>query len=106
MAETISSRRWGIYVGRLIPFLRGYASVAAGILSISPAAFLPPVFWSAVTWSGGYVVAGRLLGPYWEQLANRIGAFQGLLIAVALIVAATLAGKRVTRRARRSRVDS
>ena len=35
IAETLSQRRqWSIYVARLIPFLRGYASVAAGILPV------------------------------------------------------------------------
>src|SRR5215475_8987143 len=62
MAGTISERRlWGIYVARLIPFLRGYASVAAGLLSIRPRVFVPAVVVSAITWSGGYVIAGYLL---------------------------------------------
>src|SRR5262249_55272713 len=40
--KRISNRqRWGIYLVRLVPFLRGYASVAAGILSVRPSVFLP-----------------------------------------------------------------
>jgi membrane protein DedA with SNARE-associated domain len=53
---------WSIYVGRHIPFIRGYASVAAGLLHIPPSRFLSAVLLSALTWSGGYVMAGRLLG--------------------------------------------
>ena len=53
---------WSIYIGRLIPFIRGYTSVAAGLLHIPPSIFLPAVLLSALTWSGGYVIAGRLLG--------------------------------------------
>src|SRR5215831_4462469 len=52
---------WSIYIGRLIPFLRGYTSVAAGLLRTPPHIFLPAVLLSAVTWSGGYIIAGRLL---------------------------------------------
>ena len=54
--------RWSIYVGRLMPFIRGYTAVAAGLLKISPGLFLPAVLVSALTWSGGYVIAGKFLG--------------------------------------------
>lgn len=98
IARRISERQqWGIYVGRLVPFLRGYASVAAGILPIKPGIFIPAVIVSAITWSGGYVIAGRLLGPYWEQAAARIGRAESLALLVALIVIATLIGRAVRR---------
>lgn len=101
IAHTISERRqWGIYVGRLIPFLRGYVSVAAGILSIRPNIFLPAVIVSAITWSGGYVIAGRLLGPYWEQVAARIGGVESVLLLATLIIIATLIGRAVVRKKR------
>src|SRR2546427_9136856 len=54
--------RWSIYVGRHIPFLRGYTAVAAGLLKLPPSIFLPAVLLSALTWSGGYVIAGKFLG--------------------------------------------
>jgi membrane protein DedA with SNARE-associated domain len=94
IAKTISERKqWGIYGARLIPFLRGYASVAAGLLCIKPVIFIPAVVVSAITWSGGYVIAGRLLGPYWEQVALKIGRIEGLVLVAALIVMATLIGR-------------
>ena len=98
IARRISERqRWGIYVGRLIPFLRGYASVAAGILPIKPRIFIPAVIVSAITWSGGYVVAGRLLGPYWEQVAARTGRAESLALLLGLLVIATLIGRAIRR---------
>lgn len=91
IAQRISERQqWGIYIGRLLPFLRGYASVAAGMLPIKPKIFIPAVIVSAITWSGGYVLAGRLLGPYWEQVAEKIGRVETLALVAALIVIATL----------------
>ena len=86
IGRRISEQPWGIYVGRLIPFLRGYASVAAGILPIKPAIFIPAVIVSAITWSGGYVVAGRLLGPYWQQVAARIGGVESAVFVAATLV--------------------
>jgi len=79
---------WGIYLGRLIPYLRGYASVAAGFLQLKPKIFLTMVFLSAVTWSGGYVIAGKLMGPYWQTFAERIGGTSRIIyiILAALLV--------------------
>jgi membrane protein DedA with SNARE-associated domain len=91
VASRISERqRWSIYVARLVPFLRGYASVAAGVLPIRPRVFLPAVALSAITWSGGYVAAGRLLGPYWEQAASRVGRMEAAVFVAVLLIAVTL----------------
>lgn len=88
ISDRISKRgRWGIFIGRLLPYLRGYASVAAGLLEIKPKVFLSVVIFSAIIWSGGYSIAGMLLGPYWEVVAQRIGGFEKSLV---LIVAGVL----------------
>jgi len=101
VAARISKRQHlGIYLARLVPFLRGYASVAAGILPIPPRVFLPAVVFSAVTWSGGYVIAGRLLGPYWEQAASRIGWVEVAVLVVAVVIVATLVWRALMRRQR------
>ena len=101
VTSRISEReRWGICGARLLPFLRGYASVVAGTLSIRPGVFLPAVAISAVTWSGGYVLTGRLLGPSWEQLSQRIGAIEGAAVVGTLSIAATFVGRAVLRRRR------
>jgi membrane protein DedA with SNARE-associated domain len=98
LANRISTRgRWSIYVARLIPFLRGYASVAAGLLPIPPKVFVPAVAVSAVTWSGGYVTAGRLLGPYWDRAANRIGSVEVAVLVGILTLAAALIARAVLR---------
>lgn len=74
--------RWGIFLGRLIPYLRGYTSVAAGLLQIPPKEFLSSVFVSAVLWSGGYVIAGRLLGEEWKNFSSSVTPWE-LLLAIA-----------------------
>jgi membrane protein DedA with SNARE-associated domain len=89
LAARIARRpHWGVYLARLIPFLRGYASVAAGILTVPARIFLPAVALSAITWSGGYVAAGRLLGPYWDQAAGRIGRWETAALALGILAAA------------------
>ena len=100
--ERISRRiseqqQWGIYVGRLIPFLRGYVSVAAGCLAIRPRIFVTAVIVSAITWSGGYVIAGWLLGPYWARVAAKIGGVESLVLVAVILVIATLIGRAIVR---------
>src|SRR5262249_22922255 len=77
--------RWSIYVGRHIPFLRGYTAVAAGLLKISPTIFLPAVLLSALTWSGGYVIAGKLLGHKYEDMTSKLGIGKGILVWLILL---------------------
>jgi len=74
-----------IYVGRLIPYLRGYTSVAAGLLRIRPRVFLSAVIISAITWSGGYVLAGWILGPYWQKASDAIGGVRLILFVFGIV---------------------
>ncbi|MEK7630279.1 MAG: DedA family protein [Patescibacteria group bacterium] len=87
IAKKISSKgRWGIYLGRLVPYLRGYTSIAAGLIQIKPSIYLLAVLASAITWSGGYVVAGKILGPYYENFAKNFGVVQSIILLVLVFV--------------------
>lgn len=88
--------QWGIFLGRLTPFIRGYISVAAGMLQIKPKVFLTTVLLSALVWSGGLVLSGYLMGPYWNQLAQKVGAFQFTGLIILLIIAIFFAGRYFT----------
>ncbi len=91
---------WSVYAGRLLPYLRGYASVAAGILEIPPQIFLPAVVLSAITWSGGYVVAGKLLGPQWTNLASKLGTGKLVILVLIVLIIIIFTVPRVYRRLR------
>jgi membrane protein DedA with SNARE-associated domain len=96
LSNFVSARGlWGIYMGRLIPYLRGYVSVAAGLLKFSPKKFLSMVFLSAITWSGGYVIAGHIAGPYWQEFAQRISGAGKLLGITLIILSAILIWKNI-----------
>lgn len=77
---------WGILAGRMIPYLRGYTSVAAGLLKIPPRKFLIAIVVPAIIWSGGYVVAGRLIGDGWQRLAANLSPLRLLIVAVILLL--------------------
>lgn len=74
--------RWAILLGRLMPYLRGYVSVAAGVLNIPYRVFLPMVAISATIWSGGYVIAGHFLGTQWEKVGDFISRYQWIFLIV------------------------
>ena len=81
-ARVSHKNRWSIYVGRHIPFLRGYTAVAAGLLKIPPRIFLPAVLLSALTWSGGYVIAGKLLGHEYVNVVSKLGLGKAVLVGL------------------------
>jgi membrane protein DedA with SNARE-associated domain len=77
--------RWSLYVGRLMPFIRGYIAVAAGLFKISPGIFLPAVLVSALTWSGGYIIAGKLLGHAYANGVSKLGLGKVAVAGLALL---------------------
>jgi len=69
LGERISRRGgFGIFIGRLLPYVRGYTSVAAGLLHVRPRIFLTAVIVSAIVWSGGYATVGQFIGDHWTRL--------------------------------------
>lgn len=98
LADLIARRdQWGIFLGRLIPYLRGYASVAAGFLEISPRIFVPVVFLSAVVWSGGYVLIGDLLGSRVEHFIGYFGGVQQVFVVIVIAFVLLFVGRHLYR---------
>lgn len=81
LKESILRRgKWGIFLGRMMPYIRGYVSIAAGILNIPYKVFLPMVVIPAIIWTGGYVTLGHFLGKKWEKVAEFVQRYQWLLM--------------------------
>ena len=78
--------RWGIFLGRLLPYLRGYVSVAAGVLNIPYKVFLPAVIFPALLWTGGYVTAGHFIGSQWRKVGEFISGYQWIILAIVVLV--------------------
>ena len=72
----------GIYIGRLTPFIRGYTSVIAGLLQIKSGIFLPIALITALLWASFYILAGILLGPFWNHVISNIKYFKYVLLFV------------------------
>jgi membrane protein DedA with SNARE-associated domain len=78
--------RWKIYIFRLTPFIRGYTSIAIGLLQIKPKIFLPIALISGITWSLICVLTGRILGPYWSYAGNKMGDMKTFLLITVLLI--------------------
>jgi membrane protein DedA with SNARE-associated domain len=99
--------RLSIYVFRLTPFTRGYASVITGLLQVKPKVFLPIAIISAVTWASVYVVIGKMIGPSWDVFASQIESYRNLLLAVlATVICMTLLVKYIMNRKMKKKSDS
>lgn len=85
--ETILRKdKWGIFLGRMMPYVRGYVSAVAGILNIPYKVFLPMVIFPAIIWTGGYVTLGHFLGQRWEAVASFISQYQWILVVTVVII--------------------
>jgi membrane protein DedA with SNARE-associated domain len=94
-ARVSQKDRWSIYVGRHMPFLRGYTAVAAGLLKISPTIFFPAVLVSALTWSGGYVTAGKLWGHEYVTVVSKLAIGKFILAGLAVLCLIGFLGPRI-----------
>jgi membrane protein DedA with SNARE-associated domain len=99
--KMISERgRWVVFVWRLIPYIRGYASVAAGFLNMPLREFVPMAALSALIASGGYVLLGHFLGSKWNTVTNFIGSPVYVGVAVVLIIGLLLIIRQIFQRRR------
>ncbi len=75
-----------IFLGRLIPFLRGYVSVVAGMLHINIKNYGSMIVLSALLWSGGYVMIGCLAGPFWNTVFQNSDSLKNYIIILPAVL--------------------
>jgi membrane protein DedA with SNARE-associated domain len=86
-AKISSGGKLSLFIFRLTPFTRGYASVIAGLLRIKANLYLPIALFSALTWASIYVFAGYIIGPSWDSFTQNLGNFKYFMLAgLALII--------------------
>lgn len=73
-----------VFIARITPLIRGYASVACGLIQLKPKIFLPIALISGITWSLLFVLMGRLIAPYWNDFSGKIGWAKSALIIFAI----------------------
>jgi membrane protein DedA with SNARE-associated domain len=79
---------WTVFVSRILPVVRTYISLPAGIARMNIIKFLIYTFTGSFIWSTGLAYGGYLLGEHWEQLRNVMRPFDPVIIAVIIALVA------------------
>lgn len=77
---------WGIYLGRITPFIRGYTSIIAGVLQLKSSKFLPIALISAFTWSAICVTIGKMMGNNWSVFILNFTRFKYVILGLLLLI--------------------
>lgn len=79
---------WTVFVSRLLPVVRTYISLPAGIARMNVVKFILYTFIGAFLWSTGLAYGGYLLGEHWEELRSAMRPFDPVFIALIVILIA------------------
>ena len=78
------SGSWSIFTSRLLPVVRTFISLPAGIARMHLIKFLIYTFIGSFIWSAGLAYGGYQLGEHWEQLREVMRPFDPLIITIIL----------------------
>lgn len=89
----------GIYIGRLIPYLRVMISSGSGLLQMKPSKYVPTVLCSSATWILVLAGLGYYLGPRFGLAALDFNArYLVVFLVVSVIISLTLIGYAIFKR--------
>ena len=90
LAERWFSRSgsWTVFVSRLLPIIRTYISLPAGIARMNIVKFIIYTFVGSFIWSAGLAYGGYLMGEHWEQLRDAMRPFDPVFIAIIIALIA------------------
>jgi membrane protein DedA with SNARE-associated domain len=82
------SGSWTVFVSRLLPLIRTYISLPAGIARMNVVKFVIYTFTGSFIWSTALAYGGYLLGEHWEELRNAMRPLDPIFIALVVILIA------------------
>lgn len=88
-----------VLLGRLLPVVRTFISLPAGIAGMAPARFGIYTTIGCVPWTAALAAAGYAVGTNWQSIANGFHA-PTYIIAALIVVAVAIAGLRYVRKRR------
>jgi membrane protein DedA with SNARE-associated domain len=83
-----------VFLGRLLPGVRTYISLPAGIADMPWAPFVAYSFLGSVPWTVALVLLGRELGAHWQEAGHALTPVYLLLAALVLALLAWALGHR------------
>jgi membrane protein DedA with SNARE-associated domain len=79
---------WSIFISRLLPLVRTFISLPAGIARMHFGKFLVYSFIGSFIWCAGLAYGGYLLGEHWEQIRVVMRPFDPLIAAIIIALIA------------------
>jgi len=79
---------WSIFLSRLLPVVRTFISLPAGVARMHFVKFLVYTFIGSFIWCVGLAYGGYLLGEHWEQVRAVMRPFDPLIAAIIIALIA------------------
>jgi membrane protein DedA with SNARE-associated domain len=77
--------RWGVFGSRLVPVIRNFAAVPAGVAEVPLVRFGILTFLGSLIWDGGWALIGYQLGSRWKSIVHGFNDAGYLLFGLAVL---------------------
>ena len=77
--------RWGVFGSRLVPVIRNFVAVPAGVAEVPLVRFGVMTFLGSLIWDGAWALIGYQLGSSWKSIVHGFNDAGYLLFALAVI---------------------
>jgi len=82
--------RWGVFASRLLPVVRNFVALAAGLAEVPPVLFGVLTFLGSLVWDGALTLLGYSVGSAWARVAHTVSDAGYLAVALIVLVVAGL----------------
>jgi membrane protein DedA with SNARE-associated domain len=83
-----------VFIGRLLPLVRAFISLPAGVAEMPLRRFIPLTLAGSVLWLSGLTLIGRAVGDNWEDLHRKLAFLDYVVVVAAIAAVAYLVFKR------------
>lgn len=77
-----------IFMAQLLPVIRTYISLPAGVLAKNYFRFIAFTFFGALVWCTALVYIGKVLGDHWEELSSYLKPVEYVVVGLVAVAAA------------------
>ncbi|WP_101836057.1 DedA family protein [Frankia canadensis] len=103
--DLVRAERWferrgavSVLVGRLLPVVRTFISLPAGIAAMPPLRFGVYTTMGCIPWTAALGIAGYAVGDNWEKIANGFHGPTYIIVGIVAVILIVLAARRVRSR--------
>jgi membrane protein DedA with SNARE-associated domain len=89
-----------VFLGRLVPLLRSFVSIPAGVLEYPLGPYAALTALASVLWCTAFGVAGYALGAHWDEVHNAFRYADYVVVALVAAGVAVLVSRALGRRGR------